>query len=68
MAEPLCPKCGCRPRYVILTAKVKAIYADGEAGKIVELCEVEDLQADAEYECGGRHRFTKEESLNADTL
>ena len=57
----LCPKCGCPPRYVIVTARVRCIYADGEIGKITGVCDLDEQLSDASiYECGGGHRWTKQ--------
>ena len=57
-SPPICPRCGCPPRYVVATAKVKCIYLDGEIGKIVRLIDEPETVGETVYECGGGHRFT----------
>lgn len=58
MTDPVCPRCGCRARRVVMTAEVECeVLPGGALGKIIR---VRKRLPDAvpRYICGGHHVFT----------
>jgi hypothetical protein len=66
--RPLCPRCGCPARNVIITTRVRCqLELDNSAGKVLSVRDRKRIPEDARFECGFRHEWTKEESLRRES-